>query len=59
VAFLGVETSLTGRRWIGPTDTTRRLAEAMAQATALPPPLCSVLARLGVEDTQAVQYLEP
>ena len=59
MAFLGVETSLTGRRWIGPTDTTRRLAEAMAQATALPPPLCSVLARLGVEDTQAVQYLEP
>jgi hypothetical protein len=30
-AFLNVETSLTGRRWVGPLPEERRLAEAMAQ----------------------------
>ena len=29
-AFLSVETSLTGRRWIGPGPEAERLAEAMA-----------------------------
>lgn len=58
-AFLGVEQSLTGRRWIGPGLETDRLAEAMAQMTALPRPLCQTLARLGVaaDDTEA--YLAP
>ena len=35
-AFLDVETSLTGKRWAGPTVEAFRLAEAMAQATRLP-----------------------
>ena len=39
-AFLGVEASLTGRRWIGPTGEEDRLSEAMAQITRLPLPLC-------------------
>ena len=44
-AFLGVEHSLLGRRWVGPGAETDRLAEAMAQATALPRPLCQTLTR--------------
>jgi single-stranded-DNA-specific exonuclease len=58
-AFLGVEHSLSGRRWIGPGAETERLAEAMAQATALPRPLCQTLARLGVTEDAAEAYLAP
>ena len=48
MAFLGVETSLTGRRWIGLSDDQTRMAEAMVQQTELPSPICQTLARLGV-----------
>ncbi|MEC3860344.1 single-stranded-DNA-specific exonuclease RecJ [Mesobacterium sp. TK19101] len=58
-AFLGVEHSLTGRRWVGPTAETTRLAEAMAQQTPLPQPLCLTLARLGVPVAEAEAYLLP
>jgi len=58
-AFLGVETSLTGRRWQGPAPETDRLAEALAQRTALPRPLCQTLARLGVPPEEAEAYLQP
>lgn len=58
-AFLGVEHSLLGRRWVGPGVETDRLAEAMAQATALPRPLCQTLARLGVAKDEAEAYLTP
>ena len=43
-AFLGVERSLTGRRWIGPTIEEDRAAEALSQATALPRPAKTSLA---------------
>ncbi|MAN99054.1 single-stranded-DNA-specific exonuclease RecJ [uncultured Roseovarius sp.] len=58
-AFLGVEHSLLGRRWVGPGVETDRLAEAMAQATALPRPLCQTLTRLGVTEDTAEAYLAP
>ncbi|MGR3548828.1 MAG: single-stranded-DNA-specific exonuclease RecJ [Roseovarius sp.] len=58
-AFLGVEHSLSGRRWIGPGAEADRLAEAMAQATALPRPLCQTLVRLGVTEDAAEAYLAP
>ena len=58
-AFLGVESSLTGRRWLGPSPEAERLAEAMAQATALPPALCRTLVRQGVPAEQAESYLAP
>ncbi len=58
-AFLGVECSLTGRRWIGPGPETDRHAEAMAQDTGLPRALCQTLARLGVAPDQAEAYLAP
>ncbi|SFR41868.1 single-stranded-DNA-specific exonuclease RecJ [Litoreibacter janthinus] len=58
-AFLGVERSLTGRRWIGLSLEQDRLAEAMAQQTGLPRPLCATLARLGVQIDEAEGYLTP
>ena len=59
MSFLDVETSLTGRRWVGPSAEMDRQAEAVAQATALPRPLCQTLARLGVAPDQAAGYLAP
>ncbi|SLN55734.1 Single-stranded-DNA-specific exonuclease RecJ [Pseudoruegeria aquimaris] len=59
MAFLGVESSITGRRWTGLTGDQERQAEAMAQATQLPLPLCRTLARLGVPVDQATAYLSP
>ncbi|MDD9726399.1 single-stranded-DNA-specific exonuclease RecJ [Roseovarius sp. SK2] len=59
MSYLGVARSLTGRRWIGPTPDTDRLAEAMAQDTTLPRPLCQTLARLGVTSSDAAAYLDP
>ncbi len=58
-AFLGVEASATGRRWVGPGAAEDRLAEAMAQATDLPPALCRVLVRRGVTADEAARFLSP
>ncbi len=58
-SFLSVETSLSGRRWVGPDPVQDRLAEAMAQATRLPLPLCRVLVARGVEPSDAVAFLSP
>lgn len=58
-AFLGVESSATGRRWVGPSGAEDRLAEAMAQATGLPNPVAQVLARRGVAPEAATGFLSP
>lgn len=58
-AFLGVESSVSGRRWTGPDAAEARLSEAMAQATGLPPALCSVLAARGVSADDAPGFLDP
>ena len=58
-AFLNVETSATWRRWVGPTVAEDRAAEAMAQATTLPPPLCRTLAKRGVAPENADAFLAP
>lgn len=58
-AFLNVESSLTGRRWVGPDRGQDRLAEAMAQATRLPLPLCRILAGRGVLPEAAKTFLAP
>lgn len=57
--FLGVSQSLTGRRWVGPDAETDRQAEALAQETSLPRPVCQVLARRGVPAAEAQSFLEP
>jgi single-stranded-DNA-specific exonuclease len=59
LAFLGVEISVTGRAWVGPTADTTRSAEAMVQQTGLPAPVCQILARSGVSADQAEAYLAP
>ncbi|WP_390913258.1 single-stranded-DNA-specific exonuclease RecJ [Pseudosulfitobacter sp. SM2401] len=58
-AFLGVEASLTGRRWVGPPVEVDRAAEAIAQQTDLPRPVAQVLARRGVDAADAAAFLEP
>ncbi|MCE8008947.1 single-stranded-DNA-specific exonuclease RecJ [Aestuariivita sp.] len=59
MAFLGVEQSITGRRWIGPDIETERAAEALVQACDLPHPVAQVLARQSVAPEDAAAYLNP
>ena len=59
MAFLGVETSLTGRKWLGPTVELERAAELIVQDTDLPRALAQVLARRGVSAQEAVSFLAP
>ncbi len=58
-AFLDVAASATGRRWVGPTGEEDRRAEAMAQQTALPLPVCRTLVRRGVDPPDAPAFLAP
>ncbi len=58
-AFLSVETSLSGRRWVGPDVEAARLAEALAQETGLSAPVAAVLARRGVSAPDARGFLAP
>ena len=58
-AFLNVETSLTGRRWTGPSIEADRLAEAMLQATRLPLAVCHTLVARNVTPSDAISYLAP
>ena len=58
-AFLNVEASILGRRWVGPSVEQDRLAEAMAQATPLPLALCHTLVRRGVAPADTAAYLAP
>jgi single-stranded-DNA-specific exonuclease len=59
LSFLGIESSLTGRRWIGPDLETERATDAMMQTTGLPRALCQVLARRGVPAAEAEAFLSP
>jgi single-stranded-DNA-specific exonuclease len=58
-AFLDVEISLTGRRWIGPSAEALRQAEAIQQATDLPEAVARVLAARSVSPEDAMGYLSP
>jgi single-stranded-DNA-specific exonuclease len=58
-AFLNVENSLTGRRWLGPAAPAKLLAEAMAQSTQLPPSLCQILVARGISAQEAPAFLAP
>ena len=58
-AFLGVEASVTGRRWLGPEPEIDRLGLAIAQATGLPEIVGRVLARRGVGPAEAALHLAP
>lgn len=58
-AFLGVASSVTGRRWVGPSGEDDRLAEAMVQETDLPLAVCRILVQRGVSAPLAEAYLAP
>ncbi len=58
-SFLGVDASLTGRAWVGPSIEVERLAEAIAQQTTLPDMVTRLLARRGVSPDMAQTYLNP
>jgi single-stranded-DNA-specific exonuclease len=58
-AFLGVDSSLTGRRWVGPSVEDERLAEALAQSSGLPLPLCQTLAKRGLDPADVAGFLAP
>lgn len=58
-AFLGVETSIGGRRWVGPDEGLERSALALAQKTGLAEPVARVLARRGVDPAEAADFLAP
>ena len=57
--FLGIEHSLTGRRWIGPSQVVERQALNLSQQNDLPLPLCNVMARLGVAVGEVDDFLNP
>lgn len=59
MSYLGVESSLTGRRWIGPSDDERRRAEALIQSAALDPAVAAILAKRGVAPEDAASFLAP
>jgi len=58
-AFLDVEASATGRRWIGLSPEQDRLSEAMCQSTGLPDAVARVLVRRGVLPEAATGFLTP
>ena len=57
--FLGVDASLTGRRWVGPGVEVERATQVLVQQTSLPLALCQVLARRGVAAEEAEAFLAP
>lgn len=59
MAFLDVEKSATGRRWIGPTAEEERLGEAIAQLNNVPAVLGTLLAKRGVAPEEVPEYLTP
>lgn len=59
MSFLGVETSLTGRRWVGPTAEVERLTQTLMQRADVEPAVASVLARRGVQPEEVTSFLAP
>lgn len=59
MSYLGVEASLTGRRWIGPAPDQQRKAEALEQQTELSAALCQILSKRDVEAPDVDAFLSP
>ena len=58
-AFLGIETSALGRRWVGLNAAQDRHAQAIAQQTGLPEIVARTLARRDVTTEEAQAFLTP
>ena len=59
MAFLGVHSSITGRKWNGPSDEQHRRAEAISQITGQKAPVASVLGRLAISPESVDAYINP
>jgi single-stranded-DNA-specific exonuclease len=59
VSYLGVEHSVTGRRWVGPSVEVERAAELLVQRSRLPLAVCQVLARRNVPADEVEAFLAP
>ena len=58
--FLGVASSLSGRRWVGPNADTERLSDGLAQRGHIPLPVARILTRRGItEPTEIEGFLAP
>ncbi|MEO1238522.1 MAG: single-stranded-DNA-specific exonuclease RecJ [Pseudomonadota bacterium] len=58
-AYLGVERSLNGRRWVGPGPDEDRLSEALVQQTGVAAAVARVLVRRGVSAPETPSFLNP
>lgn len=58
-AFLNVETSATGRRWVGPKPEIDRLGLAIAQTAGVPEIVGRILAGRGIAPEEALAHLAP
>ena len=58
-AFLNVSRSLSGRRWVGPSQAIERAAQALSQQALIPLPLATLLAQRGVEASGVESFLAP
>ncbi len=58
-SFLGIEASVTGRRWLGPGVASERAGLAISQETGLPEVVARLLAVNGVSSGEAEGYLAP
>lgn len=58
-SFLGVEASLTGRRWVGPGADVERLAQTLIQRAEVEPAVAAILARRGVLPEEVSSFLAP
>ncbi len=58
-AFLNVSSSLTGKRWVGPSLEQSRLSEAISQQTGQPDLLAKILAQRGILPENVTTFLEP
>ncbi len=57
--FLGVESSISGRRWTGPDANLDRQSQMITQETEFPPAMSNVLARLGIGAQQSILFTQP
>lgn len=58
-AFLGVEASAYGRRWVGPGEAAERMGAAIAREIGAPEIVGRVLALRGVAPEEAAAFLDP
>ena len=59
MSYLGIEKSILGKQWIGPSSEQERNQEKLFQETGFPIALCAVLSRLKIDTNSAPKYLEP